>query len=279
MPREHRFDSRQVMNRSDFEVFHYRDHQLRSVGLHYHDFYEVYYFRSGQVEYRVEGQVYLLQPGDLLLLPPQKLHQVLISPGIPYERMVLWLQSSYLQSLGPQLSACFQNHPGNGHLLKPTQAQSDRIGQIFHRLVRESGSNELYADVLCQGLLMELMVELNRLVPQSPAPVQKQQYLMDQVLTHIENHYWEKITLESLADTFFVSKYHLSHQFRNRVGTSVYQYILFRRLTLAKELMADGAAPGQVYRSCGFCDYANFYRAFRAQYGISPQAFFRKKPN
>ena len=268
-----RFDSRQTMQRSDFEIFHYRDRELRSVGLHYHDFYEVYYFHSGEVEYRVEGRVYQLTPGDLLLLPPQKLHQVVVTPGVPYERMVLWLDSNFLQTLGADLTGCFLDR-GTGHLLKPNPMQKDRISQLFHRLIRESDCQELYGDVLCQGLLMELMAELNRMAAQDRgALTPPRQDLVDQVLTYIGNHYWEDITVESLAETFFVSKYHLSHQFTSRVGTSPYRYILFRRLTLARELMAEGVAPGQVYRSCGFGDYANFYRAFRGQYGISPGEF------
>ena len=276
MPQEQRFDSRQTMKRSDFEIFHYCDRQLRSVGLHYHDFYEVYYFRGGQVEYRVEGQVYQLYPGDLLLLPPQALHQVLVSQGIPYERTVLWLNSRYLQSMGEHLTDCFQSHPQTGHLLRPSPAQADRIRQLFCSLCEESNSAEAFSDILCQGLLAQLMAELNRMMPQFQLPAPKPQDLIDQVLTHIHNHYWESITLESLADTFFVSKYHLAHQFRKRVGTSIYRYILFRRLTHAKEMMVSGVAPGQASRNCGFLDYANFYRAFRAQYGISPQAFFRE---
>ena len=276
MPQEQRFDSRQTMQRTDFEVFHYRDRQLRSVGLHYHDFYEVYYFRGGQVEYRIEGQVYQLQPGDLLLLPPQALHQVFVSPGIPYERTVLWINSNYLQSMGNRLTECFQNRPQTGHLLRPSPAQADRIRQLFSGLCEEYCKPEDFSDILCQGMLTQLMAELNRMTPQINLPASKPQDLVDQVLSHIHNHYWEAITLESLAETFFVSKYHLAHQFRKRVGTSIYRYILFRRLSLAKEMMASGTAPGQVSRSCGFLDYANFYRAFRSQYGISPQVFFRE---
>lgn len=37
--------------------------------------------------------------------------------------------------------------------------------------------------------------------------------------------------------------------------------------------IAAGQAPGEVYQSCGFGDYANFYRAFKGEYGISPREF------
>ena len=68
------FDPRQEMLRPDFEIFHSRDTTLEAVDLHHHDFYEIYLFLSGQVEYRVEGSVYQLNPGDLLLISPLELH-------------------------------------------------------------------------------------------------------------------------------------------------------------------------------------------------------------
>ena len=42
---------------------------------------------------------------------------------------------------------------------------------------------------------------------------------------------------------------------------------------LARELIASGRAPGDIYQFCGFGDYANFYRAFKSEYGISPRQF------
>ena len=59
------FNTRQQMQKTSFEIFHYFDSKPGSVALHHHDFYEIYFFISGQVEYQIEGRSYQLQPGDL----------------------------------------------------------------------------------------------------------------------------------------------------------------------------------------------------------------------
>ena len=43
-----------------------------------------------------------------------------------------------------------------------------------------------------------------------------------------------------------------------------------KRLLIAKQMLSTGISPGVVYSNCGFSDYANFYRAFKTQYGVSP---------
>ena len=258
-----RFDSRQSMKNKRFEVFHYRDKQLSNVGLHHHDFYEVYYFVSGRVTFRVEGRTYSLEPGDLLLINPQELHQPEIGPDTLYERIVLWVDRGYLAEMcrgaAADLSACFDNEdPDHTNLLRPTKLQRAALSFAY-----------------AQSLLIQCMVEINRLarMPSSQTAKREEPDLVSQVLGYIGAHFQANITLESLAGEFYVSKYHLSHEFSHRVGTSVHRYLIFRRLLQAREMIAAGQPPGEVYQSCGFGDYANFYRAFKSEYGISPRAF------
>ena len=274
-----RFDSRQSMKNKQFEVFHYRDKKPDNVGIHHHDFFEVYFFLSGRVSFKVEGKTYHLEPGDLLLINPQELHQPEIGADTLYERIVLWIDRTYLGNLcnaaGVDLASCFDTeNPAHTNLLRPSKLRRAAISQLLDRLAQEYYNDELGSFAYAQGLLTQFMVELNRLAQYS-GPVQKWEEpdLVSQVLSYIGNHYHENITLESLAAEFFVSKYHLSHEFSHRVGTSIYRYVIFRRLLQARELIAAGQTPGEVYQSCGFGDYANFYRAFKGEYGISPREF------
>ena len=274
-----RFESRQSMKNKQFEVFHYRDKKMDGVGIHHHDFFEVYFFLSGRVSFKVEGRAYHLEPGDLLLINPQELHQPDIGADALYERIVLWIDRGYLMSLcstsGTDLSMCFNTDiPGHTNLIRPTKLRRAALGQLLDRLTKEYYSDETGSFAYAQGLLIQFMVEINRLAMDSGAVEKREEPdLISQVLAYIGAHYQEDLTLETLAAEFFVSKYHLSHEFSHRVGTSIYRYVIFRRLLQARELMSAGEPPGEVYQLCGFGDYANFYRAFKGEYGISPREF------
>lgn len=280
--RSQHFDPRQTMQQQDFEIFHYKDPVKGDLAVHHHDFYEIYLFLGGDVEYWVEGHILRLQPGDLLLINPMELHRPIIKHNCSaYERIVLWIDKHYLENLsadGISLSRCFDNTiPTHSNLLRPSDSRRSDIMARMSELIREYYSKEYGSHVYACGLLLQLMVELNRMALSNTTTTEPKQQkslspLISQVLSFINDHYAESLSLEGLATQFFVSKYHLSHEFNKAVGVGVYRYIMLKRLVIARQLLTDGQTPGEVFGKCGFGDYTTFFRAFKAEYGISPGA-------
>ena len=271
-----KFDPRQVMRRETFEVFHYRQPKPGGVDVHHHDFYEVYFLLDGEVEYWIDGRILKMSPGDLLLINPMELHRPILTESTKnYERIVVWINKEYLESLGGgSLCGCFDpNQPDHTNLIRLTPAQRTGVTALLGELVRESYSREFGSELSAQGLLLQFMVRLNRLARHTEQPEQSRQQsaLVRQVLSYISEHLSQSISLEDLADRFFVSKYYLSHTFSREVGVSLYRYIMLRRLLLARQLLGQGMPAGKVSESCGFSDYTSFYRAFKSEYGISPR--------
>lgn len=264
------FDPRQTMHRPDFEVFHYHDAKMQEVPLHHHDFYEIYCFLGGRVEYQVEGRSYALQPKDLLLISPRELHRPNVAPEEEYERIVLWINAVYLQEISAGthlLSECFET----GRNLLPG-AHTSAV-ELIRRLAEEAVSGRPGSELCSRGLFFQFLAEMLRSVEalETEASAQEEPPLIKDVLRYLGEHFREELTLDAVAERFYVSKYHLSHLFSRSVGTSMYRYILLKRLQHAKALLAEGVGPGDACRDCGFQDYANFYRSFRAVYGMSPQ--------
>lgn len=276
--RAQHFDPRQEMQADTFEVFHYREPRPDGVEVHHHDFYEVYYLLCGQVAYWVDGRIIKMQPGDILLINPMELHRPMVSPdSTVYERIVLWINTEYLESLaagGSKLSGCFDLSLPNR--ICPADAERPVLKARMHDLVREYYSRDFGSRLCAQGLFLQLMVQLNRLALHTDgADTEERQLspLVQQAMEYIRENISKHLSLEEIAGQLYVSKYHLSHAFSREVGVSVYRYIMLKRLLLARQLLATGQNAGQVSHSCGFSDYASFYRAFKTEYGMSPKAF------
>ncbi len=276
--RAQNFDPRQTMQHRNFEIFHYREPRPNEVEVHHHDFYEVYLFLGGKAEYWVEGHIFHLHPGDLLLINPRELHRPIFQgEDSVYERIVLWIDKNYLESLSNDevsLTRCFDNTiPTHTNLLRPTATKRAEIITRMGELVQECYGND-YGNTLCaSGIFLQFMVELNRIALTSgihSSEREEPSKLVSDVLTFINEHYYENLSLEGIAEQFFISKYHLSHEFTRTVGVGVYRYIVLKRLLMAKQLLESGITPGEVYGKCGFRDYTTFFRSFKAEYGISP---------
>ena len=270
------FDPRQVMLREDFEIFHYRDPKAAGVEIHHHDFYEIYLLLGGQVEFWVDGSLYKLEKGDIFLISPMELHRPLVHPKSQYERIVLWVNKDYLEGFsegGMDLTACFR---AGFNMIRPADTKYASISSRLLELVREDGGMELGNRLAARGIFLQFMVELNRIAAANLVrqPRRKQGGdLIGKVLSYINEHSSEPLSLDGLAGRFYVSKYYLSHEFSRKTGVSVYRYIMLKRLLAAKQLLSGGMAAGEVCYKCGFKDYAGFYRAFKAEYGISPKVF------
>lgn len=278
------FDPRQSMSRNDFEIFHYKDAKFSGVPVHQHDFYEVYFFINGNIEYSVEGKIFEMKKGDLLLINPLELHQPRIDADQGnYERIVLWINKDFLFSLSSNessLSRCFDStNPDHSNLLRLPFSATEQLSRMFYDLINEQNTNNYADDLACKAILLRILVELNRLSLSYGEKHNKEvafSPLILSVLDYINHHYCEKLSLSSIADEFFVSKYYLSHAFNSVVGTSVHRYITLKRLIHAKQMLTSGIKPTTVATNCGFSDYAGFYRAFTGEYGITPAQYSKK---
>ena len=143
-----------------------------------------------------------------------------------------------------------------------------------------------------QDVLMALLVEARDLLPRDPASAQAilQAALamiaggargpvlartpaarLRDLVSFIDAHVAEPLSLERLAAHVGVSRSQLTRLFRARYGVSLQTYIRGRRVTLAQARLREADAPlAQLALDCGFSDQSHLSRAFRDAVGVSP---------
>ena len=89
-------------------------------------------------------------------------------------------------------------------------------------------------------------------------------------MAYIEEHYAEKLTLQSVADCCYVSQWHLSKLLNRHTGKSFYDILNTVRIRKAKELLLDPRLKiGEIGEQVGYADTAHFARTFKKQEGMS----------
>lgn len=90
----------------------------------------------------------------------------------------------------------------------------------------------------------------------------------------IQQRYWDKFSLGGLARQVGMSKYRLSHRFREVLGITFRDYLLHVRLERAKALLtANDVSISEVAQMVGFGDLARLDKVFKRYTGFSPSAY------
>ena len=94
--------------------------------------------------------------------------------------------------------------------------------------------------------------------------------LENRIIRLLRDDYHLTLSLQELADRFYISRAHLCRRFKKAAGISIGKFVTEKRLTAARELLLQGRRASDVCIMCGFRDYSTFYRAYTRYYGHSP---------
>ena len=269
-----------------FRVFHLRDNVSGEMSLHYHDFDNIIVFWGGKVNYMIEGCYYELKPGDIVLVGHGQIHRPVIDNQVPYERSILYISTEYLrryltQEYDPSL--CFARAASEkSYVLRLPEAVRAEAERTLLRLERCSAGKQYGYELEMQLLFLTFMLEINRIVEGgrgfreiSPEAVFNQKIV--EILNYIGEHLTGEISVDGLADRFYVSKYHLMRTFKKETGYTIHRYITEKRMILAKEKLLSGSPAVKVSEECGYSDYSTFLRAFSQNTGMTPSEFVTQR--
>lgn len=266
------FSTRQYMFSNDFEVYYYSDQPGNAVASHLHDYYEFYFFLEGNINIHIDKKTYHIKTGDFLLIPPNTPHYPeFLDNTTPYRRFILWISTDYcnrmlqssldygylFQYVSTTKNYCFSNDV----------IEFNHIQSMLFELIEEVKGKRFGKDAKISLLVNSLILHLNRLIYEKShlKGSSNTTDLNTAVCTFISDHLEEDLSLERLENEFFVSKYYISHSFKNGIGLSLHQYITKKRLEACCHAILSGDSISRTYEIYGFKDYSAFFGAFKKE--------------
>ncbi len=230
---------------------------------HFHPGLELFYCLQGQTKVVVEDKEKILQPGEMAVAWPNHVHSytaigetrhiiAIVDLNQIHEYAALITQHSCLDFfLGKE-----DVHPDILHCMD-TLARNGNMGEQLRRA---------YVGVMAGRLLMQLPLE------EKKRPLAHDS--LRDLITYIDAHIAEPISLQMLSKELYLNKYYISKLFSQRIGCSLRTYVNAIRIDRACSMLADpDAGIPAIVEACGFESERTFYRAFRAQRGVTPKAF------
>ncbi len=271
---------------SDFRLFHLKDKTKKEFDYHYHEFNKIIIFLSGNVTYIIEGRTYHLKPYDILLVNNHDIHKPIIDSNSTYERIVIWADTNFVKEHSDDncnLEECFKYAIKNDiNLIRLKPDLQNELISLLTKLETSINSQEFGSRILSNAYLIEFLVYINRLILGNNNIIEANECdsiydnQINEILKYINANLNEPLTVDDIANRFYISRYYLMHRFKEQTGYTLHNYISQKRLILAKELLLNNESVMKVSEKCGFIDYSSFLRSFRKMYGTTPKDFSKK---
>lgn len=243
--------------------------------MHAHDTAELYYFISGYCRYSVEGQEYVLKPGDVMLMRPSETHSLKVMGDMPYERVVIQFDPKTVENFdrsGVLLKPFFERPLGKLNRLSEEDFDGKLYRRCFESLTSDSPVGlKLETEAKLLTVLCEVAKAFASKKTYTETDTAETSETVTELIKYINENLYEPLSLSSLSDKFFLSQSQLGRLFKRATGTSVWEYITIKRLIAARNRIRVGDHAGDVCTACGFKDYSSFYRMYKSRFGVSPK--------
>ena len=263
------------------EMLHFTDVTFGSFLLHDHDVIEIMLILDGDVGVAVKGERYELPRGCMVLIPPKLVHQTIVPEGTKrYERMVLHIFPEYVKLITKVLPATtyrFQ-FTDKVNIFDYSPETFWMFRTLFERAYYAITQDKDYQRLVIPSLVVELFVEMEHiLLDRVTPPIPATNNLVTTVVDYIDEHFAEPgLTVEQIRESVYVSQGYLSRVFKSFTGSSVYNFLTYKRLIRAKELLVSGETVLDACLSSGFTDYTSFLKTFKKAFHMTPTQYRKK---
>ena len=208
------------------------------VTLHSHEFYELLFCRSGNLQYLIGNTRYQIRKNDIILVPPGTSHRPLFLEQLrePYQRTVLWINNDFFETCKQNFfadtgSSQYAPQKQLPYVIRPEGTLLNQIDQLLAALLYEGSTMRLGSELYRMGLFLQLFCLFYRMNdhPQSDIPKPENTGLLDQILNYIELHLSEDLSLASISAQFMVSQSTVSQLFKKQLDTGFYKIVTDRK--------------------------------------------------
>ncbi|XEC92891.1 helix-turn-helix domain-containing protein [Paenibacillus tarimensis] len=216
----------------------------------------------------LDGNMRLVEPGDLLLLRPGDPYRLSIGPfNHPYLGNVTFSSDYYLSAHGHWLDRWW------GKRKRPQIVRIDveeKLLSLWRMLILEKRRVEQENGELSEYLLRCLCICIDRMIDER-SPLRGKPFVASRIKAYIEEHAISSFKIGDVARHVELSESRCSHLFKECYGKTIIEYMQEIRLSVAEErIKYSSLTLEQIAETCGFGSYSYFFRVFRKKYGISP---------
>lgn len=248
----------------------WRNHETASFSTHWHSAVEIVTPIENTYTVVIHNHSYVLNPGDIIVIPSGELHE-LVAPEwgarfiYLFDISVISKIKGFSSVLPFFTSALLITHENAPNIIEEANKLLTHMDEVYNRS-DPLWELSIYADIINFFVLIgQNHIDSIMTIPSGTTTKQKE-YMekFNAVFTYIDNHYMDDLTLEAVADIAGYSKYHFTRLFKQYADTTFYDYLCFKRIRVAEELLINPSLSiTEIALRSGFPSISTFNRMFK----------------
>ena len=276
-------------NSYEVRLYYNKEPLLRKgLGHHAHPAFEVSIPGNCSGIYTVSEKQIPFQPGDLFFFRSNEPHHIShleadeepVCAGIHFYPNLLWTSTSP-ESVGILQRFFSMNNCSFSNRYKANEPCCRQIMEYVKDIQEEFAEKKTEYGLRIKTDILNILISIMRNDPvemeESTSYTRDQILNVSQVMSYIDAHFEEEITIRQLADSINMSVSYLSHLFGKVAGFSVWDYLVSKRIYEAQKLLLNTNENVITIASrCGFNNSAYFNKRFRELTGMTPKEYRKK---
>ena len=247
---------------------------------HFHNEYEIFYLIEGEREFFFDNRSYTVKAGSLILVNENDIHmtRAISDEDDGHNRVILYINKQKMKELDAlfpniNLLKFFREQYGVFHL---TEEQQNQFLDLYESLKIEFQDRDNHSTTVASMKILMYFIEFIRTnkahkLIDVPSHISTKYKTIYAVSDYISEHYTEPLSLKSLADDFFLSKYYLCRTFKEVTGYGINEYIHIHRIKKAKQLLEESSLSiSEISQKLGYESLTHFEKIFKTYMTISP---------
>lgn len=235
--------------------------------------YLCFVVESGEGELVYEGNTHSLKVGDVVFIDCKKPYSH--STGLAPDKELWSLR--WCHFFGPSMAAVYAKYRerGGSPVIQVANRNANAFSELLSKLYLLASALDYIRDMRINELLNQLLTLLMEASWHEETQRNTPKKLeLAQIKTYLDEHYREKITLDSISERFYIDKYYMTHLFKEQYGITVNGYLQQVRITQAKQLLRfSDMSIEEIGLECGIGELSYFSRMFKKMEGVSPSSF------
>lgn len=256
---------------------------IKSKQIKSNEYYKILFIFEGNCEIKWG---YKSQDGNkdsIILISPNNSIEVVLKLNQTitiYELVITTELLNILSDEDVNLAKSFNSVSFGCNVVNANTETTMLIKNILKKLYRSKENKHEFAEsIYIKSMLSIVVVMILRscIYAQSKQKIKRNTpFLIDDIFAYISNHITEEISLDCLEREFYISKFHISREFKKLTGTTLHKYIIKAKLDLCKKLIEEGKSITDIAQICNLGSYNNLFRVFKKEFGITPKEYYNE---